>query len=130
MNVETIFPLRDRLAAGLMLVAAFGAGYAFVTAVMTAGQADLATRQVEWWRALGFTMFAAIFVLLAFWPRRYPFLWELVLIDKAVLTGVEIFLSREGAANAAYTAVADGVLTGLIFIAYLLSKGYLSWKNS
>lgn len=122
-------PTRDRIAAVLMLIAALGAGYAFVTAAGAAANAGPATQQVEWWRAIGFLMFAAIFVLLAFWPRRYPFLWELVIFNKAVLTVIEIFLIRNNAENAATSAAADAALVVLIMAAFILSRGYKSWKQ-
>lgn len=122
-------PIRDRIATLLMLLAALGAGFAFISGVGAAANAGPATQQVEWWRALGFLMFAAMFVLLAFWPRRYPFLWELVIFNKAALTVVEIFLIRNNAENAASSAAADAVLTALIIAAFILSRGYKSWKQ-
>jgi prepilin signal peptidase PulO-like enzyme (type II secretory pathway) len=114
--------LRDRISTGLMLVAALAAVYAFVTAIGVALQAGPATQQVEWWRALGFLMFASIFVLLAFWPRRYPYLFELVILNKLILTIVEIFLIANNAENAASAAVADAVLVALLVAAYILSR--------
>ena len=126
---NTHSPIRDRIATVLMLIAALGAAFAFVTAVGAASSAGPATQQVEWWRAIGFLMFVAIFVLLAFWPRRYPFLWELVIFNKAVLTVIEIFLIRNNAENAATSAAADAVLVVLIIAAFILSRGYKSWKQ-
>lgn len=120
---------RDRISTGLMLLAALGAAYAFVTAIGVASAAGPATQQVEWWRALGFSMFTAIFILLAFWPRRYPFLWELVILNKAALTVVEVLLINNNAENAASTATADGILVAVIIAAYLFSRGYQSWKH-
>ncbi len=75
--------LRDRIALGLMLVSALGALYALATAIGATSAAGPATQQVEAWRALGYLMFAAIFVLLGLWPRRYPYLWEVVIVNKA-----------------------------------------------
>ena len=120
---------RDWIAVVVMILAALGAFYAFVTAVGTAVQAGPATQQVEWWRALGFMMFTAIFVLLAFWPRRYPFLWELVILNKTILTVVEVYLARSSVENAASAAAADAILVVLLVAAYLLSRGYQSWKS-
>jgi hypothetical protein len=119
--------LRDRIALGLMLLSALGALYAFVTAIGATSAAGPATQQVEAWRALGYLMFAAIFVLLGLWPRRYPYLWEVVIVNKAALTVVEIVLIGKGAADAQSTALADGILTVLLVAAYLLSRGYASW---
>jgi len=120
---------QDRIATGLMLLSAFAAVYSFVTGISAALAADSTTQQVEWWRVLGFAMFAGFFVLLAFWPRRYPGLWELVIVDKAALTVVELLLIQNNAANASAAAVADGILTVILIAAYLLSKGYTSWRT-
>jgi hypothetical protein len=119
--------LRDRIALGLMLLSALGALYAFVTAIGATSAAGPATQQVEAWRALGYLMFAALFVLLGCWPRRYPYLWEVVIVNKAALTVVEIVLIGKGAADAQSSALADGILTVLLVAAYLLSRGYASW---
>jgi hypothetical protein len=120
---------QDRIAMGLMLLAALGAFYALVTSIGAAAGAGPETQQVEWWRVLGFAMYTGIFILLAFWPRRYPFLWELVILNKAALTLVEVLLIGNNALNAASTAAADAVLTIILIAAYLLSKGYTSWRS-
>jgi hypothetical protein len=119
----------DRIAAGLMLLAAAGAAYAFVTSIGVAVAAGPATQQVEWWRAFGFLMFTGIFVLLAFGPRRYPGLWELVILDKIALTITEVVLTGNQVANAASSALADGILVVILIAAYLLGRGYSSWKR-
>ncbi len=126
---QTNSTTRDRIAMFLMLLAASGALYALISAVGVALSAGPETQQVEWWRAFGFVVFTVLFVLLAFWPRRYPGIWELVLLDKAALTLVEVALIGNQAANAASTAVSDGILTLLILAAYILSRGYSSWKR-
>jgi uncharacterized membrane protein len=118
---------RDRVAGILMLVAAVAALFAFITGIGIATGSGPATQQVQWWRELGYLMFAGIFVLLAFWPRRYPGLWELVILDKAVLTVVEAVLVQNDATDAATTAASDGILTVVLIAAYLLSRGYRSW---
>lgn len=118
---------RDRLAAILMLVAAAAALFAFITGLGVATGSGPATQQVEWWRELGYLMFAGIFVLLAIGPRRYPGLWELVILDKAALTVVEVVLIQNDASDAATTAASDGILTVVLIAAYLLSRGYSSW---
>jgi hypothetical protein len=119
--------LRDRIALGLMLLSALGALYAFATAIGATSAAGPATQQVEAWRALGYLMFAAIFVLMGLWPRRYPYLWEVVIVNKAALTIVEVVLIGKGAVDAQSSALVDGILTVLLVAAYLLSRSYASW---
>jgi len=111
-----------------MLIAAVGALYAFVTAVSEAAQAAPATQQIETWRALGFAFFTGVFVLLGVWPRRYPGLWELAILDKGVLTIVEAFVIR-GAKDAQSAAVADAILTVVLVAAYVLGRGYSAWRR-
>ena len=120
---------RDRIAMGIMILAALGAFYSMVTGVGVAIDAGLDTQQVEWWRVFGFLMFTGIFVMLAIGPRRYPGLWELVILDKAALTIAEVLLIGKNAADAMNTAVADGILVVLLVAAYLLSRGYASWRR-
>ncbi len=121
--------VKDRVAMGLMLFAAIGALYAFVSAIGVALGAGPETQQVEWWRVFGFLLFTVLFVMLAIKPRSYPGLWELILVDKAALTAVEFSLITNNAANAFSTAVVDGILTLVILAAYLLSQGYRSWRH-
>ena len=121
--------IRDRIATGIMLMAALGAFYAMVSGVGVATAAGPDTQQVEWWRVFGFLMFTGVFVMLAIGPRRYPGLWELVILDKVALTIAEILLIGKNAANAMNTAVADGILVILLIAAYLLSRGYASWRR-
>jgi hypothetical protein len=123
------FKRNDRIAVGLMLLAAAGAAYAFVTSIGVAVAAGPATQQVEWWRTFGYLMFTGVFVLLAFGPRRYPGLWELVILDKIALTITEVLLTRDQVANAASSALADGILVVILIAAYLLGRGYSSWKR-
>jgi hypothetical protein len=121
--------LRDRVAMVLMLISALGALYAFVTAVGATAQAGPAAQQVEAWRTLGFAFFAGTFVLLAFWPRRYPGLWELLILDKVALTIVEAILIGNHARDAESAAIADGILSVLLIAAYFLSRGYSAWQG-
>ena len=128
-TAEENSPTRDWMATILMLVAALGALYALITSIGVAAASGPDTQQVEWWRVFGFLMFTGLFVLLAFWPRRYPGLWELLILDKAALTVVEAVLIKNNAADAVTTAEADGILTVILLAAYLLSRGYRSWRR-
>lgn len=120
--------IRDQIATGLMLVCALAAGYAFVTAIPAAQEAGPEVQQVETWRVFGYAFFACVFILLAVWPRRYPGLWEVLIINKAALTIAQWVLSGQGAEGAALGAISDLVLTVLLIAAYLLSRGYVSWR--
>ncbi len=120
--------IRDQIATGLMLTCALGAGYAFVTAIPVAQDAGPEVQQVETWRMFGFAFFACLFVLLAVWPRRYPGLWEVLIINKAALAVAQYVLIGQNAEGAGFAAISDLVLTILLIAAYLLSRGYVSWR--
>jgi len=96
-----------------------------IGAAQTAGPA---TQQVETWRMFGFLMFAGVFVLLGLWPRRLPGQWELTIANKVGLTVAEALLIGNHAAGAQFAATADGILSVLLIAAYLLSRGYTTWR--
>src|SRR5262245_3566063 len=120
--------IQDRIATVLMLVSALGALYAFTTSIRAVQAAGTATQQVETWRMFGFLMFAGVFVLLGIWPRRLPGLWELTIACKAGLTVMEALLIGNHAVDAQSTAIADGILSVFLLVAYLLSRGYTAWR--
>jgi len=106
-----------------MLLAALGAVYAAVASIGEVTSAGAATQQVYVWRMVSFTMFAAVFALLGIWPRRYPYLWEITIINKIALTFVELILINQ-ASHAVANGVVDGILSVLLIAAYLLTRGY------
>jgi hypothetical protein len=120
--------LRDRLALGLMLLSALGALYGFVSSVGMVTGASLAMQQVEAWRMIGFLMFSGVFVLLGLWPRRYPYLWELIIANKVALTLVQLILISR-ATNAMTDGVVDAAVSVFLILAYILSRGYKSWRR-
>lgn len=122
----TLPSTRDHIATGLMFLSALAALYAVVSAAGSVVAAGPETQQVEVWRMMGFAFFGALFLLLAFWPRRYPYLWELLIVSKGGLTVIEALLARTDATNALSSAIADGALTIVLIGAYLLSRGYTS----
>ena len=68
-STGTVATWRDRVATGLMLLAAIGAFISFVTSINSVATASPATQVVEIWRMYGFLVFTGLYVLLAFWPR-------------------------------------------------------------
>jgi hypothetical protein len=114
---------RDRVATGLMLLAAIGA---FISPVATASPA---TQVVEIWRMYGFVVFTGLYVLLAFWPRHYPGIWELAILDKAALGITGLVLLGRGVPDAQTILIFDGSLAVITFVAYLLAKGYTGWSR-
>jgi hypothetical protein len=128
-SLHPISTWRDRIATGLMLLAAVSAFIAFISDFGTVAAANPATLVVELWRWYGFLIFTGLFVLLAFWPRRYPGIWELVLLDKAALSVTGLVLLQRGVEGAQTILIADGLLAVVTLIAYVLAKGYIGWAR-
>lgn len=125
---KAIPPWRRRAAAGILVLAALGALYAFVVALSAVRSAGPELLVVESWRLFGFLVFAGIFLLLAYRPRQYPGIWELVIFHKAALA---ILLAGIGgdAVGGTSVALADGVLAIALLGAYLLVGGYRNWEQ-
>ena len=128
-STGTVAIWRDRVATGLMLLAAIGAFISFVTSISSVATASPATQVVEIWRMYGFVVFSGLYALLAFWPRRYPGIWELVILDKAALGITGLVLLGRGVADAQTILIFDGSLAVITFVAYLLAKGYTGWSR-
>ena len=128
-STATVATWRDRVATGLMLLAAIGAFISFVTSINSVATASPATQVVEIWRMYGFLVFTGLYVLLAFWPRRYPGIWELAILDKAALVITGLVLLGRGVTDAQTILIFDGSLAVITFVAYLLAKGYTGWSR-
>lgn len=126
---RSVSPWRDRLATGIMLIAAVGALISFIGSINSIAIASPATQVVEVWRMYGFVVFTGLYILLAFWPRRYPGVWELAILDKAALAITGLMLLGRGVADAQTILIFDGSLAVLTLIAYVLAKGYTGWAR-
>jgi hypothetical protein len=73
-------------------------------------------------------VFTRLFVILAFWPRRYPGVWELAIFRKVALT-VSAVTGISGAAGTMMIVVSDGLVAVFLIAAYLLSRGYARWTS-
>lgn len=120
---------RDRVATGLMLLAAVGALVSFISSIGTVAAAGSATQVVEIWRMYGFVVFAGLYLLLALWPRRYPGVWELTILDKVALAITGLVLLGKGVTDAQTILIFDGILAVITLIAYILAKGYTAWMR-
>lgn len=125
---ERLPPWRRRTATVILVLAALGAIFAFVMAITSINSAGRALVVDKSWRMFGLLVFAGLFVLLAYRPRQYPGVWELVIFHKAA-TAVFVGVFATNAVGATTTAVTDGVLAVGLIGAYLLVKGYESWSQ-
>ncbi len=119
---------QELLGRGLMWFAALGAFSAFASAILAVDSATSDTVWVETWRMFGFLVFTGMFVLLALRPRNSAGVWELAFFHKAAMAVSALVLS--GAKEAAMAGTIDGVLAVLIMVAYILTRGWMAWKDS
>lgn len=118
---------RDRTAMVLMLLAFAGAFLSFLNGIGESIAASSATQVVEFWRTYGFGLFSGLFLLLAFFPRRYPGIWELVILNKAALTLTGLILLGHSIKDASIILLFDGTLVLITVLAYVLTRGYSGW---
>lgn len=111
----------------LMGLAALGALAAAVTSIQVVRDAGPETLVVEIWRLVGFVLFSGLFALLAYRPLRYAGVWELVIVNKLTLTIAALTYASD-AEGASEVALVDGILTGVLLAAYLLSRGWRAWS--
>lgn len=120
---------RDRIPTVLMALAAIAAFASFAGAIGTVADAGPETEIVETWRMLGFLVFAGIFALLAVRQRALPGLWELSILHKAGMAIIAALAASGDADTAAATALADGLLSVVLVMAYVLARGYAAWRR-
>jgi len=65
--------------------------------------------------------------MLALWPRSLPGVWELVFLHKIAVTVYAIVIL--GAPEAGTAAVVDATLVVTTALAYLLCRGWQSWRG-
>lgn len=80
----------ERTGRALMALAAMAAAIASLSSIGTVADAGPETRMVETWRMAGLATFAGLFALLAYRPMHYAGLWELVILNKLILTVVAL----------------------------------------
>jgi hypothetical protein len=117
---------QDRFGRGLMLLASIGALAAFVFSIDAVRSASSNIIWVEAWRMFGFLVFAGMFALLAIRPRRSPGMWELAFFHKVAMGIAAVVLS--GVPEAASAGMIDAVLAVMIAVAYVATRGWLSWR--
>ncbi|WP_112663706.1 hypothetical protein [Microvirga flavescens] len=118
----------ERVAAVIMGLCGVAAIVAFASSIASIGHFEPDRALPEAWRSLGFLVFAGLFLLLAVYPRRVPGLWELAFLHKAGMVIVATFVVGLSHAQAQAVALVDGILAVLIFVSYMLARGYEAWR--
>jgi hypothetical protein len=120
---------RVDVARGLMGLASVSALAAAVGAIPALGDAGASALMAETWRFYGFIAFAGLFALLAWRPLHYRWLWEIVILNKLLLTvtagGYVAGVFGPGDVEGATASfVADAVLVAMTIAAYVLCRGW------
>ncbi len=78
------------------------------------------------WRRMASLVFAGLFLLLAYKPRRYPGVWELCLFHRAALALYAAYLTAGGQNERPAIAI-NAIILALLLIAYILTGAY-AWR--
>ncbi len=125
-------PTRNRTVRILMGLAAASALGAAVSAIPVVTEARAPTLMAETWRLYGFLTFASLLALLGWRPLSYPWLWEIVILNKLLLTvtagGYAAGVLGPGDVDGAVAALVwDGGLTIALLAAYVSGRGWQAW---
>jgi hypothetical protein len=101
-------------------------------AAFAGGLAETADAPDDWvitqfWRTAGYLVFTGLWAMLAWSPRGYRGVWELVLLHKGLVAG---FALTSDAPDASLTVAVDGGLVVATLVAWWLCRGWLSWRRT
>jgi peptidoglycan/LPS O-acetylase OafA/YrhL len=119
-------PWADRTGRTLLAIDALATLGAFAQGIPRV--ADAADEQLltEFWRTTAYIVFAGMWALLAIAPREQRGMWELILVQKIAVTLLAIV--SIGKPEAAQTAVIDGFVVVTTVAAYVLCRGWYTWR--
>ena len=117
---------QDRTGRALMAILAAITAVVFVDALRRLPGVDEDMLLTDFWRAFGYVVFGGMAVLLAIAPRKQRGMWELLLVHKIAVTAQALFVLS--VPNAGLTAAIDGFVVLLTLTAYVLCRGWISWR--
>lgn len=117
----------DLAGRALLSLCALSGTVAFADGVTRTATASPELVLTEFWRTAAYLVFAGMWGLLAAWPRSQRGMWELIVLHKAVVT-VHALMALD-LPGAAQTALVDGVLAAATAAAWVLCRGWLSWRR-
>ncbi|MGD9529734.1 hypothetical protein [Pseudonocardia sp.] len=117
----------DLVGRALLVLCALSTAAAFADGVTRIAEAPAEWILTESWRTAAYLVFAGMWALLAVWPRSQRGMWELIVLHKVVVTVQALLvLDLPGAAR---TAWVDGVLVAATVTAWVLCRGWLTWRR-
>ncbi|MDD7966014.1 hypothetical protein [Actinomycetospora lemnae] len=118
----------DRVGRGLLVLDALAALAAFAGGLAAVATAPPDLLVVEGWRTFGYLVFVGLWTMLVLRPRGAPGVWELVFLHKiAMVVFALVVLDAPGAVTALGV---DAVLIVTTAVAYVLTRGWLSWRGT
>ena len=127
MTPRTRRRLYARISLGLMAVLAAGALFAFARQLGAMDGYEGPRAAVEAWRLLAYPVFAALFLMLGFFPRRMPGLWEAVFLHKAGMALLLLLVFKDAGDDRMLMIATDFTLAGVLAAGYLLTRGWRGW---
>jgi hypothetical protein len=117
----------DLVGRALLALCALSTAAAFADGVTRVAAAPAEWALTEFWRTAAYLVFAGMWALLAVWPRSQRGMWELIVLHKVLVTMQALLvLDLPGAAR---TAWVDGVLVAATVSAWVLCRGWLTWRR-
>ncbi|WP_353649174.1 hypothetical protein ABLG96_20605 [Nakamurella sp. A5-74] len=110
----------------LMAVTGLSTLIPFANGISRVANAPEAYMLTEFWRTTAYLVFAGLWLLLAWAPRRQRGIWELLLIQKSA---VSVFaLVNLGATDSVRDSISDSSLVVATLVAYVLCRGWQAWR--
>lgn len=110
----------------LMAITGISTLIPFVNGISRVANAPEAYMLTEFWRTTAYLVFAGLWGLLAWAPRRQRGIWELLLIQK---TAVSVFaLVNLGATDSVRDSISDSSLVVATAVGYVLCRGWQTWR--
>jgi peptidoglycan/LPS O-acetylase OafA/YrhL len=117
----------DLAGRALLALCALSTAAAFADGVTRVAAAPAEWVLTEFWRTAAYLVFAGMWALLAARPRSQRGMWELIVLHKVLVT-VQALLVLD-LPGAAQTAWVDGGLVAATVTAWVLCRGWLTWRR-
>ncbi|MFE2032821.1 hypothetical protein ACFXBB_06045 [Streptomyces scopuliridis] len=123
---NTPSPRWDRIGRGLMALNSVVTFAVFINGFFLMADASDDRMMVEGWRTFGYLVFSAMWAMLAYRPRQVPAIWEMVIFHKVAATvlAFTILDTTEGMQS----SVTDSTVAALTIFAYIVCRGWQSWR--
>ncbi|ANY07887.1 hypothetical protein [Pseudonocardia sp. HH130630-07] len=125
-EVDLPTPWADRTGRLLLAVCALATLGAFADGINRILAAPDEYALTEFWRTTAYLVFAGLWAMLALRPRGQRGVWELVLLQKGLVTAHALLnLDLPYAVRSAWI---DGLLVVATVAAFVLCRGWLTWR--